>query len=156
MSKQQEIEIEKLDKALDAVVKSVRADFLQLDYQQVLVDFIPEIQKGEMGQFAGECDAEGAAWRPLAASTIRRKGHDQILSETGRLAESLVGNSGDTIKSATPRELTYGTAVPYSIFHVTGTGFLPIRDHVGIGVHTLNKLVDVVADATVDGLTKGK
>lgn len=137
---------------LGSVFIGIENQFLGIDYQETLQEFIPELQKAELGQFGGESNAVGDAWKALAPSTIKKKGHDQILFETGRLESSLVGKTGDSIQETTHRGLIFGTSVPYSIFHDVGTERLPIREHVGMDEQTLDKLVNALADATVEGL----
>lgn len=84
----------------------------------------------EGGVFAG-------GWAPLAASTIAdrvRKGYgaSPILYRTGRLANSLSGDGGDTVKTVTAKSVTVGTSVPYATYHQTGTKKMPQRKIVGL------------------------
>ncbi|MFA7097234.1 MAG: phage virion morphogenesis protein [Gammaproteobacteria bacterium] len=65
-------------------------------------------------------------WAPLAASTVRRKGHDKLLYETGHLGDSI------TLGDVTSREATVGTDAPYSIFHQLGTKRMAARPFIPV------------------------
>lgn len=63
--------------------------------------------------FDTEQDPSGRSWRPLADSTIQKKGHDRILYDTGAMRQSYrvyVLENGVQIRSL----------VPYSSYHQTG------------------------------------
>lgn len=60
-------------------------------------------------------------WAPLMPETIRRKGHDTILFNTGRLYRSFQGGS-DYVEEIGRANLRWGSLVPYALFHQTGTG----------------------------------
>lgn len=64
----------------------------------------------------------GAAWEPLAESTIerRRKGSSKPLVDTGRLRSSIATKAGD-------RSILYGTNVSYAGPHQYGTKRIPRR-----------------------------
>lgn len=76
-------------------------------------------------QFASETDPDGAAWAPLARSTLRRKKTRSILRETGSTAVSvaMVGPSGLVVR------IVVGT--DYAIYHQTGTTKMPQRKILG-------------------------
>nr|WP_242028584.1 phage virion morphogenesis protein [Pseudanabaena sp. FACHB-2040] len=76
-------------------------------------------------QFASETDPDGAAWAPLARSTLRRKKTSSILRETGSTAVSvaMVGPSGLVVR------VVVGTG--YAIYHQTGTTKMPQRKILG-------------------------
>lgn len=67
----------------------------------------------------------GERWAPLAASTIKRKGHSMILVDTGRLRRSI---SFKTIRSMIDGYIVdIGTNVPYARYHQHGGKNLPKR-----------------------------
>lgn len=71
-------------------------------------------------EFETGTDPYGAAWKPLAASTIRRKGHDTILVDTGKLALG----TGAKPSGGAGIELA---SVDYGQYHQSGTSRMPRR-----------------------------
>lgn len=66
-------------------------------------------------------------WAPLAPSTIKRKGHDKLLYDTGRLRDSI------TLGEVTPSSATVGTDAPYAPFHQFGTKKMAARPFIPAG-----------------------
>lgn len=102
-------------------------------FRRALMDLQPlwERFKVVMSQVEQErFDSEGhGQWQPLAASTIRERvalgfGEGPILQRTRTLADSLI----DPNRAARtgPRQMTYGTDVPYAHYHQDG-GSIPGR-----------------------------
>lgn len=135
----------------------ISASFTEADYTDELHDFLRLLEDRHRHYFASRTSPSGDSWPPLAPSTVRRKGHDTILVDTGRLKGSLKGESGDSIREVyreganNQHGLVFGTAVPYSIFH-DGGGRLPKRQHVGMDDDTLHVLVDAVADISLEAM----
>lgn len=83
-------------------------------------------------------------WAPLAASTIRRKGHDKLLYDTGHLRDSI------TLGIVTDRTATVGSDAPYSIFHQMGTKrmdarpFIPADGQGGLTPQAAGEIKDVM------------
>jgi phage gpG-like protein len=76
----------------------------------------------EQSQF----DSAGhGAWPSLAESTIRQKGHGDILVDSGELRRSLTDPGRAMQKSA--RTMSYGTDVDYARYHQEGTPKMPMR-----------------------------
>jgi phage gpG-like protein len=61
-------------------------------------------------------------WAELAPSTVARKGHSIILQESGRLEHSFHRGGADHVEMISRTRLTWGSSVPYGLFHQTGTG----------------------------------
>lgn len=141
---------------LDALFAEMQDHVENADYTETLEGFQQTIAEQEAGMFAGEYDSNLVSWSELKPSTIKRKGHDRILVETGALRESLVhvGGTGN-IHSATSRQLVYGTSDEHAIFHQFGTRKMAARPPVGLTEDSLRKLTDNVADATVEILMRG-
>ena len=75
------------------------------------------------GQFESGGAEGGTSWAELAPSTLKHRRTATILrGTTGRLAQSFVAMGGDHIEAITPTKLAWGSAVPYSLYHQTGTG----------------------------------
>lgn len=79
-------------------------------------------------------------WAPLAASTVKRKGHDKLLYDTGKLRDSI------TLGDVTDTRATVGTDAPYSIFHQLGTKKMSARPFIPVdsrGALELTAEVDI-------------
>jgi phage gpG-like protein len=123
------------------------------DYTTTLEECQQDLAEQHAGMFAGEFDSNLNDWATLKPSTIKSKGHDRILVESGALMASLtsVGGPGN-IHEVMPRGMLFGTEVEYAHFHQTGTKKMPARPPVGMSEETLDKLCDKIADATVEKL----
>jgi len=141
--------IDEFATVIDGIGQQVSA----MDYSETLGDFLPTIAEQHAEMFGGEHDSNGSPWAQLAPSTVARKGHSRILFETGALMESLVSVGGENnIAESFPRGLVFGTSDEKALFHQNGTSRMPARPPVGLSEETLDKLVDRVADATVEKL----
>ncbi len=78
-----------------------------------------EANQGGVGGIGG--------WAPLAQSTIDRYGDHPILYLTGRMFESLMQETADTIYEPGPTMMVWGTSVEYAHFHQEGTDRMPAR-----------------------------
>ena len=71
------------------------------------------------GGFVAESDPYGDGWSPLASSTVRRKGHDRILFESGDMfSDTKAVATGSTIEFEGPE---------YGPFHQGRSGRRPAR-----------------------------
>lgn len=61
-------------------------------------------------------------WQALAESTAKSKGSPFILVGDGRLWNSFRRGHPDHVEEITRSSLSWGTRVPYALFHQTGTG----------------------------------
>ena len=114
---------------------------------------VAAIERYETGYYEAETDPLGAAWQQLAAATIRKKGHDTILVDSGRMKASLTGRTSDSIidvvQEGMNAGLTRGTSVEYAGFHQTGTRTIPQRAHVGLDEAKVDALTEAAADEAV-------
>lgn len=135
---------------LDQLYASVARDFADTSYTAYLHDVLRRLAKLHKQYFDAEQNPIGAAWPALAPSTIARKGHSTILFESGRLKASLTQGTGDSVadvfQEGSNAGMTFGTTVPYSIFHDRATDNRPARRHVGIDA----KVLDSIAQGAVD------
>ena len=136
--------------SLFAELDSIVAD---TDYREVLGEFQHVIAGVEAEAFEKESEPGGTPWAPLAESTIRRKGHDRILFETGDLMASFVAVGGPgNISEVSDHGSLFGTSVPYAIFHDQGTSRMPARPPVGINDAAVDRLVDMVTERTIQAI----
>jgi len=85
-------------------------------------------------QFETQGAAGGVTWAALAETTLSARSSGRraqgilhtsnlaILQASGTLKRSFVEKGGDHVETITPKKLTWGSAVPYGLFHQTGTG----------------------------------
>lgn len=104
--------------------------------EEPLTEIGHDFQADFMQNMASEGGLYGG-WAPLAASTIEdrlRKGYGAgpILVRTMRLANSLAGQSADSIFAVTPTTLRVGTNDPKAPYHQRGTRKMPKRQIVGV------------------------
>jgi len=77
--------------------------------------------------YGNSFDQEGPGWAPLAASTIKRKGHDQIRIRTGRDRRIMTDPFSLTYRG-TPHTVNIEAGVDTpAVFHQEGTGRMPAR-----------------------------
>jgi phage gpG-like protein len=95
------------------------------DNSEALATVADDLRAMIAEQFATEGASGGAPWVPLAPSTLRkaRRTRAGILDSTGALLGSLIdpGAPGH-VEVMSGQELLFGSALPYAIFHQTGTG----------------------------------
>lgn len=146
---------------MQGVYDSVRADFERIRFEPVLRRGFQMFAQDHSVMFAEQREpAQGPAWKPLAPSTIRRKGHDTILVETGRLRGSLTSERhSDGIREIFDNwpdksVAIFGTDVPYAQYHMQGNERMPARPHVGTSEQTVDKLTDDAANHAVSELAK--
>jgi len=84
--------------------------------EDILTPFMSE-------QFVDQGTPGGMTWQQLAPSTIQARGGSDypILINTGFLLRSFTEKGGHHHQEITPKKLVWGSDVPYSIFHQTGT-----------------------------------
>lgn len=149
-----QVEFERFEQ-LEKFLWSIEDNFLNADFTDTLAEMVSVLEQGETKAFDDECTPGGEAWDELAWMTISRKGHAVALYETGALRDSLTGDGSQGIREVASRELTFGTSVPYAIFHQEDDNILPPqREHTGMSEQTCQTVVDAVADAAVDALMK--
>ncbi len=143
-------------KFLGGVYAEIENDWRDADYTDFLGGVIEKIEERHRGFFESEISPAFQPWAPLAARTIARKGHSEVLVETGRLRASLVRQTGDSIRDIIKEQffhgLSFGTSVTYSRYHQEGGGHLPQREHVGVTEPTVDEITEESADAMVEML----
>lgn len=148
---------DQFERTLDAVYRDLGGAEL---YEYVLGDLLGQLQEDSKEFFASQTTPYGTAWTPNAPSTVERKGHGIVLFETGRLKKSLESLSGDSIREFGSRNeesawATFGTSVPYSIFHSDSTESEADREHVGMTEARLDELSERVLDELVAQFMEG-
>ncbi len=102
----------------------------------------------------GGAEAEaGNPWAPLAETTVRKKGHDIILIDTGALEDSVHHEvDGDRVLVGT--DIAEGGTGPYPVFLQEGTAQMPARPFMGVDDEDLERIAEQAAtylEARFDG-----
>ena len=141
-----------------AYLESVARDLEKLSFETCLRDEVGPVIRDRIDMnFALEQTADGEPWADLAPSTIKRKGHDRILVETGAMRTAATTPGAGHSIEVTERGLADGVdqaAIPYAIFHQVGTSRLAQREFIGINEDTVERMADRIADFTVRSLKK--
>lgn len=149
----------------DRVVAGVVDDFREIPMDAYLAREQRLLEQLHAGYFSRQAGPSGEAWPENRPSTIKRKGHSQILrgipSQGFELYQSL------TTMMATyairyeidewPRlaELVFGTFRPHAATHNDGAPpRLPQREHVGMTEPHVDGMVNRFADHLVNELTR--
>jgi phage gpG-like protein len=85
------------------------------------------LSRVEREQFDSQGSRSGRPWAPLAPSTVARKGHDEILVDSGALRDSFIYGDSNNIWEVTNEFLRFGSSVEYGGFHQSGTEHMPQR-----------------------------
>jgi phage gpG-like protein len=100
----------------------------QLIAEDILEPVVRDIFKQESAEIT---------WQVLTANTIRQRGSAHpILHRSGMLEESFQKGQPAHHEDITPKKLTWGSDVPYALFHQTGTGKGFGKDRVATGPDT--------------------
>lgn len=99
---------------LPIILEDLATDLMNIEYDR--------FQSGGFSPYGGD------GWAELAESTVKAKGHDQILVDTELLKNSLSQRGADgQILDITPEGFRFGTEVPYAEYHQKGTVNMPAR-----------------------------
>lgn len=79
-----------------------------------------KLVKIQREQFASQGARSSGGWKPLADSTIRRKGHDTILVDSSALRDSFMYGDANNIFEVTDDFLKYGSDIAYGPPHQFG------------------------------------
>jgi phage gpG-like protein len=89
--------------------------------------------------------ADGAAWAPLKPSTVKKKGNDNILVESGRMAWAWnIAIGADQVSLRNTATSTRGKAVLYLPFHQFGTSKMIARPPLGISDQNMVEIAAVI------------
>lgn len=144
---------------VDDYLQEVAADFAAIDFSPALLHETERLEQLHTQYFNDEHGSDGRAWPDLAKSTVKRKGHDQILFETGRLEDSVRdSHSPDAIRQIDTTQdvqfLIFGSGVEYGEFHMTGTARMPARPFVGMSPIYVDQSAERVTDFALEALKR--
>ncbi len=112
------------------------------------------LQRGIADNFQSKGADFGEPWAPNAAATRERKGHGDVLEDSGRLARAMGGGSGKR-KSSTKRGAKVGVggkSLFYARFAQSGVeGHAPARRIVGVTATDRRVIVGLVSRYVREG-----
>src|SRR5262249_10481516 len=108
------------------------------------------IQKQHIRRVLSEkTSPDGAAWTPIKASTVERKGNANILVESGRMAHAWsLAFSADSVRMRNTATSSLGKGMKYLPFHQFGTRNMAARPVMGFSAAN-EREIHVVVDAWV-------
>lgn len=107
--------------AQELIVAFIRAEEILSDFRPVFEELSDEVFVDMQRHI------ERHPGPPLAASTIKRKGHSRILRDKDDLYGSFQKGGAGNILRIRPLEAEYGTTDPKAMFHHLGTSRMPRR-----------------------------
>lgn len=118
------------------------------------------VRGGIAKSFVTKTDAKnGSQWDLLKESTLKQKSKKYAgapsLIASGTMFRSLVGNGPGNVYILGPRTFKYGTSVPYTRFHMTGTKFMAKRRMLGITTKQRNAWKKLIVDYYLNVLRGG-
>lgn len=141
---------------LQEVFDDIARSFVDGEYVDRMEELSTDLEEHHRYFFEREAGPSGAAWPELAPRTVKKKGFDDILYETGWLKQSLAGRTSDSIRDVLGwygrTILEFGTTTEYAHIHQDGFGIIPQREHVGINDEILDPFIEDIADLTVQHL----
>lgn len=149
---------------LDQFIADIAADFEELTssddgrgWAEECVDISEESMR--VG-FERSRSPGGGGWHPNKPSTIKKKGHDKILRDTGRLGVSLTQEGHpdavvEIVAEPSGCGFSRGTAVEYSGFNQNGTKHIPARPHVGLTMDAIDEMHILGAAKAIEHLKAG-
>lgn len=139
-------------------LQGVADDLQETNFEDCLRNQVGPVIRDRIDMnFALEQTGTGEAWKPLAPSTVKRKGHDRILVETGAMRTAATTTGAGHTTEVTERAMNDGVdqaAIPYAIFHQLGTRKLAQREFIGINEDTVERMAGRIADFTVRALKR--
>lgn len=80
---------------IQGAIAGIVGEIDAIDFNDVFDQLETYLEEVHTDYFQFEADPNGAPWAPLASSTVRKKGHDTILFEEGKLQESLTSPNSE-------------------------------------------------------------
>lgn len=93
----------------------------------VLTVIAGKMQDANREQFASQGRRASGGWQPLAASTVKRKGHDTILFDTGDLLDSMISDTSFDVSDDYLHFLPPDEQNEIGSYHQSGTRHMPRR-----------------------------
>ena len=136
----------KTDDDVRSFEEQLLSDYLSARPAPVLRQTLRDLETLHANYFGAETGPGGQQWPDLSAATIARKGHDQILVDSGKLKAALTqpgapGAIREVYDEGGNAGLAFGLdaqEIFYSLFHEVPNSRLPHRPHIGMSEAELN------------------
>lgn len=123
------------------------------DFAPALKAAIPIVRADERQHFDAKESPDGVPWATNAPLTVARKGHGDILVESGALEAASVGDAPGHVEQIEGNQLTYGVdgttdagGVPWAAVQQAGNDKIPARPFMGMSEAAIDKAAEVAAD----------
>lgn len=115
----------------------VKQDFQGIRWEGWMQTQFRRMEELHASYFYGQQGPDGAAWKPNAPATIKKKGHGVILVHKYKLLPSMTrpfaeGAIRMTIDEWPKATMIFGNDIPYSVLNNNGTKRIPARPHIGL------------------------
>lgn len=128
------------------------------DYSEPFGQVVDLLKEVERKQFESEGSYGGVGWQPLspryAAYKEARYGSKPIMVISGLLKESLTGDNPYYFEKIEPLRLTFGSTVPYGIYHQTGTSKMPQRKLINLNENDKKRVTKTIQKWMVQQIDK--
>lgn len=149
------VDAREADRFVDDAYQAVYDADLSGVFRLIMAD----IEEDEAAMYAGNHGPNGEAWAPLADSTVRRKGHDTILRDTGRLWGSEAADEPPyairtMFDDGDVKGFVFGTSHPAAKFLQAGTKTMPARPHLGFTEDRIDRAIEMILDRVAEVLAQ--
>lgn len=138
---------------LQSVWNEITTDWNSAKFAGVIDEIESVLEIAHQGYYQNQTNPVGEGWPALSPITVKQKGHSRILYRTGRMMESLATKTKDSVREKWDETknhgISFGTDVPYAVFHQDGTADIPQREHVGMNDRLLGNILELIADEAV-------
>lgn len=104
--------------------------------------------------FLTQTAPDGEKWQDLSESYAKRKNIKwagrSILIASSDLFNSLVYGDKGNLYIMEPKKLSYGTVIPYMIYHMEGTSKMPIRQALGFSQNQIQAFRTLISSYIKD------
>ncbi len=94
------------------------------------------------------------AWPPLAASTVRKKGHDRVLHESGALRSRATSFGAWEFSDREGDAWVSTLGLPYEWVHQAGYRFIPKREYMMIQAEDVDQIAEKFEEHVDDALRR--
>lgn len=147
---------EQITEGIGAALEDLVRDVTQADLLGMWQLMIRALEAAHGDRFRAQLDPDHQAWKQLAAVTIAKKGHAQILVEKGFLFASLANVNHFSIRDVQKVDdgwtLRFGTNRPWAFIHQEGGRRIPQRKFLGADDGQVDEMAKRVADALIQGV----
>lgn len=114
-------------------------------FDKVFAEITLDIMRIEKQVFSSHGRRGGGSWKPLAESTVERKGHSIPLVATGELRNSVTEpGARNQILEIDNRGIIFGTTRPFAYVHQYGSKHVPRRQFIKFTANDRKRWMDML------------